>query len=99
MTDYSNDIEEAEESCPKCHSDLSWRSCSQCEDGEWEDTDCNGTEYYKCDNCDGMGFHEWCRECGWDNIFNRFLSPKYEQEFFAKQAEIKEKADESNNRI
>ena len=77
--DYSSD------ECPKCYSTLAVRDCD-CDGGVWEDTDCNGTEYFHCDDCRGLGYHEWCRECGWDNVFNCFLSPQYEKEWLEKQS-------------
>ncbi len=80
-----SDWEYSDESCPKCGEQLAWQRCDNCENGVWEDTDCNGTEYDSCDNCDGRGHYEWCRECGWDNIFGCFLSPKYEKEWLEKQ--------------
>lgn len=76
--------DEFDESCPKCGAELASRRCESlgCEDGIYEDDDgVNGAEYYRCDDCNGMGFQEWCRECGWDNVFKQFLQPKYEQEW------------------
>lgn len=80
-----SDWEFSDESCPKCGEQLAWINCYDCESGVWEETDCNGTEYNPCDNCSGRGYHEWCRECGWDHAENMFLSPKYAREWMEKQ--------------
>ena len=82
----SDDWEDSDSGCPKCGSDMAWRSCDQCEDGYWEDDDgVNGSEMTRCDSCNGTGHEEWCRECGWDNVYKHFLSPKYEAEWLGKQ--------------
>jgi hypothetical protein len=83
------DIED--EGCPKCGETLAYRRCEAigCEDGMYEDDDgVNGVEYYSCDDCLGLGYQEWCRECGWDNVFKCFLQPKYEQEWLEKQKSL-----------
>lgn len=80
-----SDWEYGDNDCPKCHNQMAWRRCDQCEGGYWEDEDCNGVEQVRCDTCNGTGHEEWCRECGWDNVYKQFLSPKYEQEFLEKQ--------------
>lgn len=81
-----SDWEYSDESCPKCASQLAWQRCNHCDAGVWEDDDgINGIEYIPCDNCNGRGRHEWCRECGWDEVEKRFLSPHYEEEFLRKQ--------------
>ena len=85
----SDDWEYGENNCPKCHNEMAWRTCSSlgCEGGEVEDHDgVNDWGPSRCDNCNGKGFEEWCRECGWDNTYKRFLSPQYEAEWLAKQA-------------
>ena len=84
-----SDWEYSDESCPKCGEQLAWMACSDgCDDGVWEETDCNGTEYNRCDNCWGRGYQEWCRGCGWDNAEQMFLAPKYEKEWLEKQAAL-----------
>lgn len=84
----SDDWEYSESGCPKCHSEMAWRRCNQCEDGYWEDDDgVNGSETVRCDNCNGTGHEEWCRGCGWDNVFKHFLNPECEAAWKAKQAE------------
>lgn len=81
-----HDWEYSETDCPKCHSQMAWRCCSGCEDGYVEDDDgVNGRSLEKCDNCNGTGHEEWCRACGWDNVYKEFLSPTYEAEWLAKQ--------------
>jgi predicted RNA-binding Zn-ribbon protein involved in translation (DUF1610 family) len=81
------DWEYSESSCPKCSNQMAWRCCGLCEDGYWEDDDgVNGHAFERCDNCNGKGLEEWCQECGWDNVFKCFLSPRYEAEWLAKQA-------------
>jgi len=82
-----SDWEYGENSCPKCHSEMAWRHCDQCEGGYVEDDDgINGCSLERCDNCNGKGFEEWCRECGWDDVYKCFLSPEYEREYLEKQA-------------
>jgi hypothetical protein len=51
------------------------------DDDGWDE--CSDTH---CDDCNGKGFEEWCRECGWDNVYKQFLSPEYERQFLEKQA-------------
>lgn len=80
--------------CPKCGEQMSRRECDVigCDDGfidEYDDDAINfapSEEYRECSECRGQGSHEWCRDCGWDNTFQRFLQPKYEQEWLEKQA-------------
>jgi predicted RNA-binding Zn-ribbon protein involved in translation (DUF1610 family) len=82
-----DDWEYSDNSCPKCGASMAWRRCNQCEDGYWEDDDgINGSELVRCDNCRGRGHEEWCRECGWDNVYKEFLSPEYERAFHEKQS-------------
>ena len=79
-----SDWEYSESSCPKCGLQMAWRRCDQCEDGCVEDDDgVNGRALERCDGCAGRGFAEWCRGCGWDNVFKHFLSPQYEAEWQA----------------
>jgi predicted RNA-binding Zn-ribbon protein involved in translation (DUF1610 family) len=86
----SDDWEYGDNGCPKCHNEMAWRRCGQCEDGLIEDDDgINGRSYDRCDTCNGTGHEEWCRECGWDNVYKQFLSPKCEAEWLAKQEEEK----------
>lgn len=90
MSDFSEMYNE----CPKCDNELAVESCHGlgCEDGYYEDDDgVNGAEQFRCDECCGTGTISWCKECGWDNVFKQFLSPKYEQEYLAKQNQTKEK--------
>ncbi len=83
----SEDWEYSDESCPKCQSDLATRRCGDCggegvieDDDDWE-----GWGADHCDNCNGEGYEEWCRECGWDMNFKCFLSPEYERAYLEKQ--------------
>lgn len=85
MSDY---WEYSDSDCPKCGSQMASRRCGAigCDDGVYEDDDgINGRSLERCDECKGTGWEEWCRECGWDNVFKCFLSPKYEAEWKAKQ--------------
>lgn len=69
MDDY---VEEDYLHCPACgHSPVRSRKCTHCKDG-WlwgydEDPTWYGPdEFVPCDQCDGLGFHHWCPECGAD---------------------------------
>lgn len=83
MTDW----EYSDSSCPKCGAQLATRSCNGCGgEGYVEDDDgVNGLSYDPCDTCDARGHQTWCRGCGWDVNYNRFLSPQYEAEWKAKR--------------
>jgi hypothetical protein len=89
------DWEYSDDDCPKCGEQMAYRDCYECEDGVWEFTDCNGTEYVRCDSCGGNSYYEWCRECGWDNVFNCFLSEQYEKEFYEKQSKAPQEVSKS----
>lgn len=87
-----DDWEYSDTDCPKCHSQMAWRHCMSCGGQGWVDDDdddgwdeCSDT---RCDDCNGRGIEEWCRECGWDNVLKHFLSPKYEAEWLAKQEAV-----------
>ncbi len=88
-----SDWEYSDESCPKCGQQMATRSCDVigCDDGyidEYDDDPINfaeGESYERCSECRGTGIHEWCRECGWDNILKHFMSDEYEQAWLAKQ--------------
>lgn len=75
-----SDWEYSDKSCPKCGSDLATARCPAiyCDDGTIEDPDDEWNESETCDECNGQGWLEWCRECGWDVTDGRFLSPKHE---------------------
>jgi hypothetical protein len=45
-----------------------------------------GEAYRRCSECRGTGGHTWCRECGWDATFKRFLAPEYQQDWLVKEA-------------
>jgi hypothetical protein len=86
----SDDWEYSEDECPKCGSQLASRRCDElgCENGEIEDDDGLGwVDIDKCDACNGKGYQEWCRTCGWDMTYGQFLSPQHEAEWLAKQRE------------
>lgn len=83
-----DDYEESDNACPKCGETLAYRRCSAlgCEDGTIDDDDDPlWPESVTCDTCCGVGYEEWCRCCGWDNVAKHFLSPQYEAEWKAKQ--------------
>jgi hypothetical protein len=82
----SDDWEYSDDSCPKCGEQMSYRQCTQLGCG-WDDDDDEWPTV--CDNCRGMEYEEWCRSCGWDNVFKCFLNPKCKAEYEAKQAEAK----------
>lgn len=79
-----SDWEFSEESCPKCGEQMAWRRCNEI--GCGDDLEDDGFPAGICDNCNGEGYDEWCRECGWDNVTYRFLAPQYEKEWLEKQA-------------
>lgn len=85
-----DDWEYSDNGCPKCFSDLALRRCHSCGgEGWYEDDDgINGSPNERCEDYKGKGFEEWCRECGWDNVFKCFLQPKYEAEWLAKQKAV-----------
>lgn len=79
----ADDWEYSDDDCPKCGAQLATRRCDAlyCEDGDIEDdSDPEWPETGKCDECNGKGHLEWCRECGWDMNYQCFLSPQYEAE-------------------
>lgn len=84
-----DDWEYSDDDCPKCGSQLAYRRCAPCE-GEGcviGDDEEDGWEVNeRCDMCDGKGYEEWCRACGWDMNFKCFLSPEYERAYQEKQA-------------
>jgi DnaJ-class molecular chaperone len=76
----NDDWEYCDECCPKCHAQMAMTNCWQC-GGEgafdgyeeyplWYDEG----DVYLCDECRGNGALIWCRECGWDYTFKRFLN-------------------------
>lgn len=84
----SDDWEYSDCPCPKCSTDMATRTCGSCggegfveDEDDWEGWDRDDT----CETCNGQGHETWCRECGWDANFKCFLSPVYEQAFYAKQ--------------
>jgi hypothetical protein len=86
-----SDWEYSDDDCPKCNAQLAFRRCNElgCEDGYWEDFDPEGPVPGRCDTCNGKGYEEWCRECGWDMNYKCFLSPKHEAEWKAKQGSVR----------
>lgn len=81
-----DDWEYSDNDCPKCGAQTALRHCYECGgSGRIEDEDDEWGFDERCDNCNGKGIEEWCRECGWDVVFKHFLSPKYEAEWLAKQ--------------
>ncbi|MEW6212927.1 MAG: hypothetical protein AB1631_31680, partial [Acidobacteriota bacterium] len=73
-----SDYEYSDDDCPKCGAQLAGRHCNQCEDGEIDLDDPLWPDAVRCDTCNGTGHEEWCRECGWDVTYGRFLSPQDE---------------------
>ena len=80
MNEYLTDCEG--EICPKCGSNAHSMLCERCGgDGEtepgylyemdplWYDVD----DTDPCSECRGLGFHKWCRDCGWDLLWNYYL--------------------------
>lgn len=86
MSDH--DWEYSENDCPKCQQQMAFRRCNQCGGDGFIDGDEDDEWAYSgsCLNCHGNGFEEWCRECGWDATFKRFMSPSYERAFQEKQS-------------
>lgn len=83
-----SDWEYSDDECPKCGATLAYRPCNPCDrNGYWvdEDSDPDWPDSGRCDVCNGKGYEEWCRECGWDVTYGQFLSPQYEAEWLAKQ--------------
>jgi predicted RNA-binding Zn-ribbon protein involved in translation (DUF1610 family) len=83
MSDFNDDIEYADQSCPKCGSSEVMRrecDCLSCDEGfidEHEDDPINymeGEMYRPCSECGGHGAHVWCRNCGWDLLEKRYLN-------------------------
>lgn len=85
-----SDWEYSDVGCPKCCNDLAWRRCHSCGgEGSYEDDDgVNDLGFEACEDCKGTGHEEWCRACGWDNVFKCFLQPKYEAEWLATQKAV-----------
>jgi hypothetical protein len=83
----ASDFEESNRDCPKCGETLAERSCDAiyCGGGTVEDPDDDWRKPEPCDECNGTGFQVWCRSCGWDVTDGRFLSPRCEAEWLAKQ--------------
>ena len=80
------DWEYSDDGCPKCHNQLAWQRCTDCGgDGYVEEDDDDILNDAKCDACNGKGYQEWCRECGWDETYQCFLSPQYKSDWLAKQ--------------
>lgn len=74
------DWEYSDDNCPKCESEMVCRTCYMCGgEGALDDDDEEWGGAELCDNCSGQGYEEWCRECGWDETFNCFLSSEYER--------------------
>ncbi len=81
-----SDWEYSDSECPKCSAQLACRRCNQCEDGEIEHDDPMWPrEADRCDTCNGRGYEEWCRDCGWDCVYSQFLNPECEAKWLAKQ--------------
>jgi RecJ-like exonuclease len=83
-----SDWEYSGDNCPKCNSQLATRRCDAlgCEDGYVEHDDpMYPSEYDRCDTCNGSGYEKWCRECGWDCVYNQFLNPRCEAQWLARQ--------------
>lgn len=85
-----HDWEYSETECPKCQSQMAFRGCNGCGGEGWldDDEDDEWGSSGSCDNCAGKGFEEWCRDCGWDNTYRRFMGPQYERAFQEKQIAI-----------
>lgn len=76
----SEHIELSDETCPKCGHEAYERMCG-CDEG-YDGHDCgedvccclDPEENGVCDECEGHGYHVWCRRCGWDLLQKRFLN-------------------------
>jgi len=104
---FDDDIEYADQSCPKCGGyDVVRRDCTaiHCDEGYVDEHETDAINYApgeyvklrrselpECDECRGYGCHIWCRTCGWDVLEQRFLSKKCEDEFSAREEEVRQK--------
>ena len=96
-----DDWEYSDYDCPKCGELMAYRPCSAlfCDDGYCDDSEgdplnfSEGESYSTCGECRGTGYEEWCRSCGWDNVFKRFLSLKDKAEWEAKQVAAPERSE------
>ena len=76
-----DDVELADEYCPKCGKEAYWQRCPSC-GGEGYNDDLyeldplwyNPGDYEVCQECQGWGHFCWCRNCGWDLREHRFLN-------------------------
>lgn len=73
-------IELSDKRCPNCNQEAYERECG-CDDGVsghdcGEDSCCcaDPEDNVRCDECQGRGYHCWCRRCGWDLLEKRFLN-------------------------
>jgi hypothetical protein len=77
MSDY---IELSDQTCPNCGHEAYERQCG-CDRG-YSGHDCGEDvccclypeEDSVCVECQGRGYHCWCRRCGWDLLEKRFLN-------------------------
>ncbi len=94
MMDY--DIDFADRDCPKCGSHTLRRDCSCYEGYSYhscgEDCCCcaDPEPNVVCDLCDGHGWCNWCPNCGWDLLCNRYLNGRDERQLAAQPEEAKE---------
>lgn len=82
MSDFDDpEIQFADEDCPKCTARMYMRPCSYCDEDGMVDHDCGDDTCcclhpepnVRCDFCRGDTFVVWCRKCGWDKTFGRYL--------------------------
>jgi rRNA maturation protein Nop10 len=86
MSMGNNDIEIADNNCPKCGSQTYRRNCD-CEEG-FSHHDCGEDSCCclapepnrRCSECGGKGWHNWCPTCGWDLLMNRYINGYDERE-------------------
>lgn len=88
-----SDWEFSDKDCPKCGEQLAERRCDNlgCDNGQVDEDDDYRTSE-TCTECNGTGWQEWCRSCGFDVTNNQFLQPKYEAEWRAKQSDERTKS-------
>src|SRR3990167_7113551 len=74
VDDYDDDIEIADDTCPKCGHYTLRRDCSGigCDEGQIDGYEYDDPlwfspgETYTCDTCNGLGYFHWCPACGLD---------------------------------
>ena len=72
--DYDDDIEIADDTCPKCGHYTLRRDCGGigCDDGQIDGYEYDDPLWYSpgetftCNTCMGLGYFHWCPACGLD---------------------------------